>query len=86
MTFISRIFDSGIICEFLNSRASNELIKKSYLKSGVFNISENFEFKRHRICENLRKLSSREHFRIHSICNDQVKLAANDIKAKLIVC
>ena len=41
MIFILRIFDFGINCEFLNSRACNELIKTSYLKSGVFNISEN---------------------------------------------
>ena len=44
--FISRIFISRLIGEFLNLRASIQFIKIKLSKIVVFNISENFEFAR----------------------------------------
>ena len=49
--------------EFKNDYLNN---LNSYLKLGVFNISENFEFARQRIREYKRKLSSREYIRIYT--------------------
>ena len=51
MTFISRIFHFGIIGDFLEFASDYLKNSNSYLKLGVFTISENFEFARQQIRE-----------------------------------
>ena len=55
MIFITGIFKFPFIGEFLNLRASIQLIEIKLSKIGVFTISKNFEFARQRIHEFARQ-------------------------------